>query len=553
MREKFNKKSEFTNKRSNTSAPTKINQWVMHELSFFSSKDYIRPFYDVNIEAIFTAPDGKTLHMPGFWDGENVWKVRFSATMFGIWTYQIICTDTENTGLHNQRGILQCDIYDGELDIYKHGFIKVAEGGRYFVYQDGTPFFYLGDTHWFMPHERFAASNVIGVDSQFKYIVDKRVAQNFTVYQSEPIMVEHIGDDEEAVYDLTSFDQNDLKGFWNLDRKFQYIADCGMVHANAELVFSACMAGKAFTLEYIKKLVRYWVARYSAYPVLWTTAQEVDAYGYGFQSPDEPAENYKNWVLVAELTYEMDPYKHPITAHMGCKVKESTFHTLPCHSWFGLQWSYERNEEFPFDDFKEQWAYTTKPIVLYEGRYDGYWETNYTWTRSQGYTSWLLGMYGHGYGVNGIWNDIYHKNDVGCAMSGREGWIEQSWYEGANSPGGEYMQLMAKFFSTLDWWKLIPRFDDQNWFSPEEGCFYVLASDSGDTFVAYLYNETQTAGTIGNMYPKHEYTVKWYDIRTGEYIDSGTQRASEDGRMKIIKKPDEKDWILLVQEKSNIK
>ena len=86
-------------------------------------------------------------------------------------------TDSRNSGLDRCTARLyKCDPYSGNLEIYKHGFLKVSGNGRYLTYADGTPFFYLGDTHWILAHERFDTSNAPGVPSQFKYIVDKRVS-----------------------------------------------------------------------------------------------------------------------------------------------------------------------------------------------------------------------------------------------------------------------------------------------------------------------------------------------------------------------------------------
>ena len=47
-------------------------------------------------------------------------------------------------------------------------------------------FFWLGDTHWYFDwSESWSTCNKTGCTSQFKYMVDKRVAQKFTVYQSD--------------------------------------------------------------------------------------------------------------------------------------------------------------------------------------------------------------------------------------------------------------------------------------------------------------------------------------------------------------------------------
>ena len=65
------------------------------------------------------------------------------------------------------------------------------------------------------------------VSSQFKIIVDKRIEQGFTVYHSEPIG---------AKYNLSDgLTGSDIFGFKDLDKRFKYIADKGLVHANAQL------------------------------------------------------------------------------------------------------------------------------------------------------------------------------------------------------------------------------------------------------------------------------------------------------------------------------
>ncbi|MEN8118632.1 MAG: DUF5060 domain-containing protein, partial [Bacteroidota bacterium] len=53
-------------------------QWLAHEYSFESTNTYEKSFYDVDIDMIFTHEDGTELKVPGFWDGENIWKVRFA-------------------------------------------------------------------------------------------------------------------------------------------------------------------------------------------------------------------------------------------------------------------------------------------------------------------------------------------------------------------------------------------------------------------------------------------------------------------------------------------
>ena len=153
--------------------------WRVTELTFESNKEYNTKNaeqFDVVMDAKFTNKNsGTTLTIPAFWDGENIFRVRFAPTQYGIWEYETFC-DTD-ASLNGRTGTIGANIYKGDLDIYKHGFIK-TNGSKYFVYDDGTPFFYLGDTHWTMLTEEFDkpgphAGNT-GASSHFKYIVDKR-------------------------------------------------------------------------------------------------------------------------------------------------------------------------------------------------------------------------------------------------------------------------------------------------------------------------------------------------------------------------------------------
>ncbi len=42
--------------------------------------------------------------------------------------------------------------WNGPSADFSHGKLKVSENKRFLVYEDGTPFFYLGDTGWELFH-----------------------------------------------------------------------------------------------------------------------------------------------------------------------------------------------------------------------------------------------------------------------------------------------------------------------------------------------------------------------------------------------------------------
>jgi hypothetical protein len=533
-------------------------QWMVTELTFTSSKTYGNSFNEVDLDVIFTHTNGIELRIPAFWDNGSTWKVRFAPTLTGNWTYKTICSDTLNTGLNKKTGSLTCSEYTGKLDIYKHGFIRTSTSTRYFSYDDGTPFFYLGDTHASMPEEQFETSGISGIASQFKYIADKRVEQGFTVYHSEPIG---------AKYNLSDgFTNSDLFGFRDLDKRFKYLADIGLVHANAQLFFASELGFNRakYSDAYLEKLCRYWVARYGAYPVMWTTGQEVDNdfyHGRMLEGKDMNPYfdvNTNPWKLVAAYIHKYDAYKHPQTAHQefaatsgdGTVASNSSFRDLPGHSWYAVQWSPAKNAQLDFNIPKDFWFNGQgKPAVNYEGLFDHLWTLEFG-ARMQGWTAYLNGMFGSGYGAEDIW--LYNSTYDIDKPTERDGIVitvadkQIKWHESVNLNSAYQVGYMHKFFNLIEWWTLIPRFDDSAWFS-NNGSWYSIASNNNDLYVAYFYNNTnRNTGTLKNL-ANTEYSVQWYNPIKDKF-DTPVNVTITNGSYIIGRKPDNNDWVLLMKK-----
>lgn len=154
-----------------------MTQWQTGELCF-EEKNGSRQI-DCGISGTFTAPSGRVISRAAFWDGGDTYKIRFAPTELGQWQYRI-------TGLTGGdiTDTVSCVPYEGDLPIYRHGFLKTGPRGKYLCHSDNTPFFWLGDTHWqFAVREKWDASNDPRFNSQFRAIVDRRVEQHFNVYQ----------------------------------------------------------------------------------------------------------------------------------------------------------------------------------------------------------------------------------------------------------------------------------------------------------------------------------------------------------------------------------
>lgn len=527
-----------------------VEQWKMVEISLTSTVTYSDPFNGVNVTATFTHTDGTVIVRPAFWDSSSTWKIRFAPIKTGNWTMTTTCTDVSNTGMHNISKTIQCNAYTGTLEIYKHGFLKVDASGRYFVYNDGTPFFYLGDTHWTFIHERFSTSNVSGVASQFKYTLDKRITQGFTVYQTEAIQEPHggthTGSDEEKYCNFRDgFTTADIPGFRNIDRKFQYIADNGLVNSNSSLCWALDPSDYAssYSDTYMYNLSRYWVARYGAYPVLWTIAQEIDNDMYGAYN----STTINKWFSVGQAISDNDGYGHPLSAHMesGLYASGSSWGSKSYHDWWATQGS---NDLTDVAFAKSFWnSQPAKPAILYEALYDGF-GTDTKGARGAGYKAFQNGMYGYGYGANGIWNDLYTLTDNGSAYLIPEKYL--NWYDGANLTAGSQMTYLKQFYTSLQWWKLKPRFNDNNWAAFSDVSKSLLSTDGQKVYVVYFFGDGTGSGTLKNLLNGYTYNAKWFNPSTGAY-NNISDFTTTNNQWTIPSRPTADDWVLLVQTNSS--
>ena len=543
---------------------TEAQTWLANEMTFIAQTDVKDPVTKATLDVVFT--NGTTeMTVPGFWDGDNIWRVRFALPLEGTWTFKTVFSDTTDAGLHNITGSVNCTKYTGDLDIYKHGFVKTDADKKYFVYADGTPFFYLGDTHWNFLAEEYdkAGTNAEGIDttSHFKYIINKRISQGYTVYQSEPL---------EAPFDLSNgLTQADIQGFKDADKYFKYIADMGLVHANAQFFFSSTMNEVIMKMDnyndYLDALSRYWVARFGAYPVMWTLAQEVDNDYYFNENTKANTTmdaNNNPWKHVCQCIYKYDPYKNPISAHQEgastiinfTTASNSAFRDVEGHSWWANQWKPKLNQALDFSAPRDYWASgQNKPIVVYEGRYDLLWTNEYG-ARAQGWLAFLNGMYGHGYGAVDIW--LYKSSYDIETDTVRDGITitttdkATKWGTSVELPAGYQMGYMKEFFEKYEWWNLIPVFDDKDVFESETGT-YSFAKINNDLYIGYLYDDiskegTLLTGTLKGLDESAQYTYQWYNPRTNVL---GSKINIEKGSQFVIgEKPSAEDWVIVVEK-----
>ncbi len=578
--------------------------WRAVELVYESEKSYADPFSDVTLDLQLYG-NGRLYTVPGFWDGGSTWRIRFVCPAAGTWQCLTVCSDPSNAALHGRTATVNCAPYTGELEIYRHGFVTTRYGEKYLTYEDGTPFFYLGDTHWNFGNEPLNAVSEVSA---------KRAAQGFTVWQSEP------NGDFTPDYDLTDgVTDADITGLHMLDERYAVIAENGLVHANAEFFFPPLMnelikkhGGYSDTLltgyvlhkkttsydlsaeakVYLEALSRYWVARFGAYPVIWTLGQEVDNdfYNAEYNKQEWSALN-QPYKLAAEYVAKYDPYCQPVTAHQestGNTVAygngegtgelrmiyylngyPSAFRNVPAHTMYAAQWSPNLTKRDDFVSSKDYWYNGQgKPVVNYEGRYCYYWTKDFG-ARVQGWAAYLNGLYGYGWGGQGTWYYTEHFNPEPDSNDGvdtvtEEEKVTMHWQDAMEYASSYQVGYMRRFLEDAGWQDLIPRFNNWSYFVPASNVYaYCASSKANDKAVVYFYSFTdpsvgETAntknnggvltGTVGSLTPFAEYAYRWFDPISGEYIAEGTFRASALGTWFAGTRPAATDMALLIEK-----
>jgi len=102
------------------------------------------PYADVSLRARFTQAD-RTIEVPGFWDGGDVYKIRFSPPAPGTWRYE---TSSNRPELDGQSGALTATPPSAD----NHGPVEVFDT-VYFRYADGTPYHQFGTTCYAWVHQ----------------------------------------------------------------------------------------------------------------------------------------------------------------------------------------------------------------------------------------------------------------------------------------------------------------------------------------------------------------------------------------------------------------
>ncbi len=133
----------------NTSFAGEVNVWEKVEIGLYAGKTYENPYKEVEVWVDLKGP-GFEKRCYGFWDGDNVFRVRVMGTAAGTWSWKS-GSNQQDTGLNGKSGSFEAIAWSEaqkEENPCRRGMVKASANGHAFEWADGTPFFLLGDTWW---------------------------------------------------------------------------------------------------------------------------------------------------------------------------------------------------------------------------------------------------------------------------------------------------------------------------------------------------------------------------------------------------------------------
>jgi hypothetical protein len=314
---------------------TEVPRYESVEMTVTLDAVYADPFdaREVSLEGVFKGPDGTVMKVPGFWDGVSDWKLRFTPSQAGTWTYQITVTDRRGESAPVV-GSLTATASDLHGWLQAGNWVNKDYSGHYLVYQDGTPFYGVGHCDALnILVDGFDAVKGVGLFDRMK-----TGSENYVVWW--PLYTNSLIGNSYDNYNPASMSGMDLvvkdaqkKGIFLVFTIWDHPELRAPGHAWGDGRWAGNGFSKLgdistfFTSEEMwawqENFYRYLIARWGYSPAigLWQTVSEIN--GTNAYDQTNPWHKKVNDYFVAS-----DPYRHPTTASMSGDVDWPAGHAV---------------------------------------------------------------------------------------------------------------------------------------------------------------------------------------------------------------------------------
>lgn len=482
--------------------PKKSTTWERWQHTLVSSTATNQP---VDVDMVFTGPDGKTFTSHAFTDDNKTFTFRAAFPVSGIWSWKTTCSDASNTSLHNISGKVKVAKYKGDNPLYRHGDLKVSDNKRYLVHADGTPFLWIGETGWCSTRKTSM--------EEFKYYVDVRLKQGFSVIQISP---RGVGNrqlaSESKNLSVTSEGKPDPLFWKDLEDKIAYANDRGIMI----LMVGIGNAWRDLFAEnpQNQKFEEYFASRFASHMVIF--------------SPSFDQLYIEDLVKVATGLQKYT--SHLVTQHPGTNYEANISYGKTSVDFSGEQSGHHGGNLPKVYNAARQWTLDlwnsspVKPVIDIEGMYDGYGHNDAkNWrekdSRKCGWIAWMSGSKGFTYGCGDVPPKVPLGNG-GIWRFNRDSSTYDYWKKAIEWKSAGQMTTMRDFFRTIDWWKLAPCHEMiLNQAEDETRKMVVSGTPDMSLVVCYLPDNDKIVLNLNKL--SGNYNILWLNPETGDYLSAG--------------------------------
>ena len=520
------------------------------EETFEHGGTYNNPYVEAEATATLEGPGSSRCTVPLFWDGNRTWRFRFSPGAIGTWHWQ---TKSRDRGLDGKSGRFTVSKSDLKGSIRPMRFAP-----HHFERQDGTPFWFFGDTAWALYTDSKEEHH--NRQTALEY-ADVRAKQGFKVLHSMLLSEAGWGNQGGPPFDDIAAETLN-PGYWQeVDTRVRHVNNCGLV-AGLALAWGDKGRGESYAwrrmpnIEARLRYARYIAARYSAFNVYFLVSGEWHAEMNKTPGATE-ASIKRQFIEIGNALYKNAPHGrmigiHPMTA-------DGTVRDFVGTEWMSFG-DYQQNyRDLHARILKSRGA--DLPVVNSEYGYflrdrdgDGLVDKDNSFdVDSIRHASWDVAMAG-GYLVTGFGTTYFGGNrdpgpfDLNAAK---------------NDPWEEQIQHLREFFTSLEWWKLEPHDElikgpferdgdgrsrtEKNGrrvsvIAPPKRTYWLLA-DPGKTYVAYVRGGEGPFEISVPTSRSGKWDVLLFDPRSG---------MSQPIRDSLVEKigfrvPNSQDWLVVAE------
>ena len=393
-----------------------VERWDIFEITLEGPQTG-NPYLEVALAAQFANGEHE-LEVPGFYDGNGTYRIRFSPEILGDWNYKVV---SNNEMLDQIEGSFRCIENTGD----NHGPVRVAND-YYLEYADGTDYFAVGTTayQWTSVAPEIQQKTLQTLSTGPFNKIRMCVFPKYYRYgnDSEPWAYPYHRKDT-----ISDFDRPNFEFFQNFDQRVKELLELG-VQADVILFHPYDKHWGYYLMgdELNERYVRYMIARISAYRnVWWSLANEWDV----------PAiKDQVDWESIGKLLQNEDPHQRLRGIHNWYNSEDHFYdHNRPWITHVSAQTSQFWNAH--------KWrSRYQKPLLFDEMRYEGDVPSGWGNLTSKEMSSyfWMAGLSG-GYPTHG---DTF-RNDADTLT-------EVRWWAKGGTLVGDSPQRIQFFKEQMD-------------------------------------------------------------------------------------------------------